>query len=121
MKITTFNPVIYTKDAAPTIKLFKELGFEQTHNKIGSDVEFSTHRMKDSNGFHIDIVQAPGTPREITAIRMNVDDFDEAYALLKEKGFREVEGFGNSTESSKYAIMKSPSGFIIDLIQHIKN
>ena len=120
MKITTFNPLIFTKDAEPIIKLFKELGFEETHNKTGTDVEFSAHRMKDSNGFHIDITQVPGTPREITAIRMNVDGFDEAYTLLKEKGFREAEGFGNSTESSKYAIMVSPSGFIIDLIQHIK-
>ncbi len=121
MKITTFNPQIYTKNAEPIIKLFKDLGFEQTHNKTGLDVEFSTHRMKDSNGFHIDITQAPSTPREITPIRMNVDDFDEAYAQLKENEFREAEGFGNSTESSKYAIMVSPSGFVFDLIQHIKN
>jgi len=33
MKITTFNPSIITKDAAPVIALFEELGFQQTHNK----------------------------------------------------------------------------------------
>jgi len=33
MKITTFNPSIITKEAEPVIKLFEELGFEQTHNK----------------------------------------------------------------------------------------
>ena len=121
MKITSFNPQIYTMDAESIIKLFEELGFEQRHNKTGdNEVKFSDHRMKDANGFHIDIVETPKTPREITAIRINVDDFEEAYDLLIQHGFKEAEGFGNTTESSKYAIMVSPLGFVIDLIQHIK-
>ena len=33
MKITTFNPMIITKDGESTIKLFEDLGFQQTHNK----------------------------------------------------------------------------------------
>lgn len=50
MKITTFNPSIITKDAAPIIRLFEELGFKQTHNKAENvDVEFSAHRMKNDN------------------------------------------------------------------------
>ncbi len=122
MKITTFNPQIYTKDAEPIIKLFEELGFEQRHNKTGAnEIEFSAHRMKDANGFHIDIVQAPGTPRELTSIRMNVDNLEEAYDLLIKHGFREAKGFApDSTESSKFAIMVSPSGFLMDIIEHIK-
>ena len=48
MKITTFNPSIITKDGESTIKLFEELGFQQTHNKAENvDVEFSAHRMKN--------------------------------------------------------------------------
>jgi adenylate cyclase class IV len=120
VKITTFNPQIITKDAESAIHLFEELGFEQRHYKINSNVaEF--HRMKDVNGFHIDIVQAPGTPREFVSIRMNVDDIEEAYDLLIRHGFRAAQGFGTGTESSKYAIMISPSGFVIDFIQHIKD
>ena len=58
MKITTFNPAIITKESAPIIKLFEELGFEQTHNKAENvDVEFSAHRMKDASGFHVDVVE----------------------------------------------------------------
>ena len=33
MKITSFNPLIITKNAADTVKLFEELGFEVKHNK----------------------------------------------------------------------------------------
>ena len=57
MKITTFNPSILTNDAAPILQLFEDLGFVQTHNKVENvDVEFSAHRMKDANGFHVESV-----------------------------------------------------------------
>ena len=56
MKITSFNPLIITKDAENSVALFEELGFEKRHNKTGED--FSSNRMKDANGFHIDVVKA---------------------------------------------------------------
>ena len=31
MKITTFNPMILSKDADEVIKLFEKLGFKKTH------------------------------------------------------------------------------------------
>jgi hypothetical protein len=123
MKITTFNPSIATNDAEPVIKLFEELGFEQTHNKVeNKDVAFSSHRMKDSNGFHVDVVDVPALKQSYTAIRINVDDFDEAYKFFMDHGFREAKGFAPSTTaSSKYAYLVSPTGFIVDVCQHIKN
>jgi hypothetical protein len=122
MKITTFNPSIIVKEAEPIIKLFEELGFQQTHNKAENiDVEFSAHRMKDSNGFHVDVVEVPVIPQTYTAIRINVDNYDEAYKFFMSKGFREARGFApGTTASSKYAYLVSPSGFIIDLCEHIK-
>ena len=122
MKITTFNPSIITKDAAETIELFKALGFEQTHNKAENvDVEFSAHRMKDANGFHVDVVEVPVIPQTYTAIRINVDNYDEAYEFFMSKGFREAKGFKPSTTaSSKYGYLVSPSGFIVDVCEHIK-
>jgi hypothetical protein len=52
---------------------------------------------------------------------MNVDDFDEAFNTLRERGFKNV--FGDETVgtmSSRAAMMVSPSGFSICVIQHIK-
>ena len=42
MKITSFNPLIVTKDAESAIALFEELGFERRHTKqgIGADNVF---------------------------------------------------------------------------------
>jgi len=122
MKITTFNPSIITKDAEATIKIFEDLGFVQTHNKAENvDVEFSAHRMKDANGFHVDVVEVPSIPQTYSTIRINVDNYEEAIEFFMSKGFREARGFAPSTTaSSKYAYLVSPTGMIIDVCQHIK-
>ena len=124
MQITTFNPMILSKDAEAVIALFEELGFEKKHAPTvdtGKSMVTST-RMKDSNGFHIDIADVKSVPQDMTIIRMNVDDYDEAAEMLRSNGFRESKIVpSNYTASSKYAFFISPSGFIIDLIKHIKN
>ena len=61
-------------------------------------------------------------PRDLVVIRMNVDNFDEAYEFLTARGFKNF--YGDKTvdrKSSQSAIMISPSGFAINLIQHIKD
>ena len=58
MKITSFNPLIVTKDAESTVKLFEELGFEKRHTKEQISLSNATDiRMKDANGFHVDVTQ----------------------------------------------------------------
>ena len=123
MKITTFNPQIITKDAESVVQLFEALGFERRHTKqdIG-ELNVTGIRMKDANGFYLDISQSDRLPCDcIQGIRMNVDDFDEAYRLLTERGFKNFYGdrvVDNPT--SKSAIMIAPSGFVINLVQHIR-
>ncbi len=60
-------------------------------------VWFFAVRMKDANGFHVDVVSAETAPieKDLTLIRINVDDFDEGKELLLSKGFREsMQGHG---------------------------
>ena len=123
MKITSFNPLIVTKDAEPVIRLFEELGFERRHTKTGISVNDSTDvRMKDSNGFHVDVSQGTG---EWSMIRMNVDNLEEAIAFLESRGFHkarhEVAKDTIDTGSSKFNIMVSASGFILAVSQHMKD
>ena len=123
MKITTFNPQIVTTDAESIIKIFEDLGFERRHQQEGiGELDVTGTRMMDANGFYLDIseLDAP-LPKDMVAIRMNVDDFDEAYEKLIAHGFKNVYGDKNvDTESAKSAMMISASGFAINLIQHIK-
>ena len=122
MKITSFNPMIVTRDPGPVIALFEELGFQKRHTKKGiSDESITAVRMKDANGFHVDVVEVPMIPQTYTAIRINVDNFEEAYEFFMSRGFRESKFVGPSTTaSSKYAYLVSPTGVIIDVCQHIK-
>ncbi len=123
MKITTFNPEIITKDAEPVVRLFEELGFERRHTK--TDVEgknITAIRMKDGNGFHVDVVEDPAAGQDRTLIRMNVDNFGEAYEILSDYGFENnrYDEEAVYTENAKQTKLVSPSGFEIDLCLHIK-
>lgn len=121
MKFTSFNPLIVTRDAAPVIALFEVLGFERRHTNTNIDDQDITNvTMKDANGFHVDVAQA-NVPQDRTLIRMNVDDFDEAYAFLMDRGFTHPSGRVVELKSSKSAMLVSPSGFAFDLCHHIKD
>ena len=129
MKITAFHPSVVTQHAEDVIALFEALSFEPRHHKTGEVEEgaqgmgFSATCMKDANGFHVDVCAAEyeRLARDMMVIRMNVDDFDEATELLKSHGFRESKVVPqNETSSSRYAYYVSPSGFVIDVIKHIR-
>lgn len=123
MNITTFNPQIVTKNAEEIIKLFEELGFERRHHQEGiGELNVVGTRMKTENGFYLDISELDAQlPRDMVAIRMNVDDFDEAFDKLISLGFRNIYGDQKvNTGSAKSAMMISESGFAINLVQHIK-
>lgn len=75
---------------------------------------------EDGKIFRVNITQAL-VPKDVTSIRMNVRDFDEAYKLLEEKGFQNAQGSKiTDTGSSKAKMMVSPSGFAISLSEHIR-
>lgn len=123
MKITSFNPLIVTKDAENVIKLFEALGFEKRHSldaSTGTD-DFTSVRMKNAEGFYVDVANVP-VPQDMTLIRINVDDFDEAYKFFTERGFTNPrDGHTVDTKTNKSCMLRSPSGFAFDLCQHIKD
>ena len=123
MTITTFNPMILSKNADDIIKLFEELGFERKHQVDGiDDKDISSVRMTDANGFQVDVARVESMERDMTTMRMNVRDFDEAYEFLKSKGFKNAREDDHVVESAsaRSCLMFSPSGFSIQLTQHIR-
>ena len=123
MKITSFNPLIVSKQAEEIVALFEELGFKKRHaptmeDQTAADQDF---RMKDDNGFALDVAQHPLVPQDLTFIRMNVGDFDEAYEILTKHGFKNTRGDDTlESNNSKAATMVSESGLTIALVQHLK-
>ena len=133
MKITTFNPMVVTKKPEEAIALFEALGFERHHHKSDNTeneeqgLAFATVRMKDANGFYVDVCTANSDriERDLTAIRMNVDDLDETVKFLEERGFHKARHDAAKetidTGSSKINVMVSPTGYIFSVSQHIKD
>lgn len=125
MTITSFHPSVITQDAEAAIALFEALGFERRHMKTGiNDMDITSARMRytgeDGKVFHVDVTK-PSYPQNITTIRMNVRDFDEAYKMLEERGFKNAQGDKiTNTGSSKSTMMVSPSGFSITIDEHIR-
>ena len=123
MKITTFNPQIITSDAESIVKVFEALGFERRHQQEGiGNLDVLGIRMKDSDGHYVDISEVDiGLKEDKVAIRMNVDNFDEAYEKLTSLGFKNIYGRHQvDTETAKSAMMISPGGFGINLVEHKK-
>ena len=123
MKISTFNPQIVTSDAESIVKAFEALGFERRHQQEGiGDLDVTGIRMKDSDGHYVDISEVDiGLKEDMVAIRMNVDNFDEAYEKLEALGFKNFYGQHQvDTKTAKSAMMISPGGFGINLVEHKK-
>ncbi|WP_026657943.1 VOC family protein [Butyrivibrio sp. AC2005] len=123
MEITTFNPMILSKDADNIIKLFEEMGFEKRHQVDNIDnKDISSVRMKDANGFHLDVAHVESMEKDMTTMRMNVRDFDEAYEFFKAHGFKNARGDDHlvDSKSARSCLLISPSGFSIQLTQHIR-
>ncbi len=124
MQITSFNPMILSKNADEIIKLFEALGFERRHEVDNiDDKDISSVHMTDAGGFHVDVVRVDFMEKDMTTMRMNVQDYDEAYEFLKAHGFRNSRGEDRAVESrsARSCLMIAPTGFSIQLTQHIPN
>lgn len=124
MNITSFNPLVLSPNAESAIGIFESLGFEKKHEITAiAEKGIVDVRMTDANGFAVDVAQVGSLEKDMTIIRMNVDDFDEARAMLEAQGCKSSRSDGSTvdTETNRSILMISPSGFAFDLCQHIKD
>ena len=124
MKITTFDPIIVTRKFDDAVGTFEALGFEKTHAPITDtgihDVQ--SYRMKNEDGYHVDVADVDNITFDMEYIRINVDDFDAAYEIFMKHGFTNPRGDGTiDQKSSKTASLIAPTGYRVALVQHIKD
>jgi hypothetical protein len=121
MKITAFNPLILSPKADEVVEVLEALGFERAHTKTGINGGVTSVDLKYGEDFRVDVATVEKFPQDMTVIRMNVRDFDEAYDFLISKGFKNAQGDKvTETESSQSTLMVSPSGFAISLSKHFR-
>lgn len=123
MKLTAFNTAILTSHFDDVVSLFEDLGFERHHHDETKEGLASDNvRLKDANGYYIDITRTDHFAQDKTLIRMNVDDFEEGCRFLQDYGFHNALGEGVVIEAEhwKGVHMVSPSGFEIMMMKHIR-
>ncbi len=122
MKITGFCPIIVTRNPESVMKVFEILGFERRHTKTDIEGGANTnYNMKDANGNRIHIASSEKIPQDLTALNINVDNFQEAYDFFIAHGFVNPRGDKvTDTSSSKATMLFSPSGFAVNISEHIK-
>ena len=83
------------------------------------------YQLTNADGFVVDISQTDNAMLPVdsmASIRMNVDNYDEVYEYLVSLGFRSVYGDRPANAAtSKSNLMIAPSGFSINLVEHLKN
>lgn len=123
MKITGFCPMIISKDADSIVKQFESLGFEKRHTKKDIEEGANTNfALKDANGYRINVASSKILPQTLTALTINVDNFQEAYDFFISRGFVNPRGDKVSdTSSSKSTLLFAPSGFAVTISEHIKD
>lgn len=114
MKITTFDPIILTNHFDQVVSLFEALGFEKKHAPVTDTGkrDVRSFRMKHPEGYHVDVADIPDIERDKTYIRMNVDNFDEAYDIFMAHGFTNTRGDGTIDSKKRQG---SDAGFSLGL------
>ena len=122
MKITGFCPIIVTRNADEAAKVFEDLGFEKRHTKTDIEGGANTnYALKDAEGNRINIASSEKIPQDLMAVNINVDNFQEAYDFLIAHGFVNPRGDKvTDTSSSRATLLFSPSGFAVNIAEHIK-
>ena len=110
MKIKSLNPVIVTPDGENLVRTWVELhGFRIIHHLHGfvgaDDVEYV---LENDEGVRMDIIYRPDAGSTAhQAIRLNVDNFDEALAYYLDRGFTVLAG-PQETEHFRRALVRHP-------------
>ena len=123
MKITNFSPLIISPNYEEVMAVFEALGFEKQHLK--TNVEGGRNdsvTMKNENGDYVTVAKGLEHQNDLTSIRINVDDFNEAYQFFMNHGFTDSRGGTvTTTRSSLDTLLISPSGFTVTISQHTKS
>ena len=120
MKVTGINPVFAVKDFEETLPIYEALGFKVIHKNPGLK-GCMYYVLADEEDHRFDVALQPDVDPEtdITQmLRINVDDFDEAYKLFTDKGFTSKRGV-HDTDSFTCVSLTDPTGcYSVYLTKH---
>lgn len=121
MKIKTFYPAVFSTDPEATVKAMETFGFGIAHD-VEAATQFKNEMfvLEDAEGHRVDVIGLKQAPRNFTGVRVNVFDFDEAYAELSAQGYKAYNSDMVESKMSRSALMMSPQGIPYIIIEHKK-
>ena len=120
MNIKALYPALITRNVDLAIENMKKLGFEIVHSQRDIFSRGSIgYVMETKNGQRLDVVYTEMEEQDLHAIRVNVDDFEEALPVFQTMGFEIFKG-PKTNDASKVVLLKSPDGLFVILMQHLK-
>lgn len=119
MKIKTFYPALFVKDAEAAIKSLETFGFSVAHDRVAPSEHKNEMRvLKDAEGRHVDVINLVAAPKNFVGIRVNVEDYAETVAELEAQGYKNMVTGGVDSEVSHSTMMFSPDGIPYMIIEH---
>lgn len=118
MKITSYYPQYVADNFDKMLKEYTEyLGFEIRHKQETEN--FKLYVLKHPCGHKVDLIESADLKPGFYAIRMNVDNLEEAIDhYIVNGGVREETAFERF--SARYALVKMPCGNI-NIVQHMSD
>lgn len=119
MKIKSLYPALITSKSEETIEFMKKSGFFIVHKRNDLFEPGETeYVLENTAGNRMDIVSVPSETTDSYAVRINVDNFEDALQSCIEDGFTVLKG-PNTKYNSKNTLLRSQNNMLVFLMQHI--
>ena len=123
MKVTSVNAALISGNAKDVVRFYEEnFGFKVMHTiELGASVAplSAMFCMESADGDHIDVIQNDSDAADASALRVNVDYFEEAFSAYEKLGFTVTYGPALIESSTSALITKNGAAPVL-LMQHIR-
>lgn len=115
MTITSYYPTLVTRYADDVIRFLKEMNYEVIKTKrslFNGSIEYV---LQSPDGSKMEVVYKD-IPEDYHAMKINVDNFEEALNYYKNEGYKTTNG---PLTSRKAAFLTTPANLQVLLMQNI--
>ena len=109
----------FTKDVEKTVAELKELGFTILYKRTSMiEANKRVYVMQRADGVKTEVVGSDLVPSETHIPHIEIRDFDEGLSMHRKNGYTMIKG-PLMANTNKAALIKSPDGFMVLLVQHL--
>ena len=120
MKITNVMPLIISHELAKEVAAAESVGCVVKHHFAGKEKYGAEYYVVENpKGGRVEFLEMDGLDKGFFGWQVNVEDFEEAVAEYKAKGFKELR-FVRDTESNYFVLLTDEKGTKVSVVNHKK-